>query len=76
MMSDDQQIIKASGTYDIDMALYELEEYPDDFESDDNEVAEEDGQELTQIIQNYKQMLNEDMGQSASTWKESTSDGV
>ena len=44
------------------MALYELEEYPDDFESDDNEVAEEDGQELTQIIQNYKQMLNEDMG--------------
>lgn len=30
-------IIKASGKYDIDQAIYEFEEYPDDFCSDSGE---------------------------------------
>lgn len=46
-------MIKASGKYDVEAALYEYEEYPDDFE-EEGEEAEVDQNELTLIMSNYQ----------------------
>lgn len=35
--SHNDTLIKASGKYDVEGALYEYEEYPDDFEEDEGE---------------------------------------
>jgi len=35
--SHNDTMIKASGKYDVEAALYEHEEYPDDFEEDEGE---------------------------------------
>lgn len=49
-----EKIIKTSGKYDIDQAMYEHEEYPDDFCSESgDEAAEADEKELTLIMSNY-----------------------
>lgn len=56
----DEIKITASGAYNIDDAIYENEEYPEDFESDEEaqQEAEPDQNELTQIMQNYQSMLD------------------
>jgi hypothetical protein len=40
-------LIKASGKYDVETALYEYEEYPDDFEDEEGEQVDGDEDELS-----------------------------
>ena len=74
--SQEEQVIKASGQYNIDEALYDHEEYPSDFDSDSADEAQEDAGELTAIIQNYKTLLNDDMEITGHTFKSDTTNGV
>lgn len=55
--SHNDTLIKASGKYDIDRALEEHEEYPDDFESESGDEAEADENEMTLIMENYQKAL-------------------
>ena len=60
--------INATGKYNIEEALYEHENYPSDFDDDsEQEEASVDQNELTQIMENYQELLQQEAGKTLTT---------